>query len=291
MSKIVIITGANTGIGYEATKQLAGKGYHVIMACRNVTKGTKAVQVIRSEIPSASLEVMETDLASFDSIKTFAEAFKATHTACNILINNAGIFVTDHQTTSDGIELQFGVNHLGAFLLTHLMLPLIKASTPARIINVSSIGHYTGKIHFDDLMLEAKYNGLEAYRQSKLANVLFTYELARRLEGSGVTSNCLHPGLIGTSIGSRNNHSWMGWVWRLYKPFMTSAKRGAFTMVKLASDDSLADTTGEYFDDDGEKKRSSELSHDLGISHKLWDVSEQLTGITFGHYPDTLIKD
>ena len=200
--KTVVITGGNTGIGKETAVDLAKRGAKVIVGCRNMEKGKAALKEIQERSGSTDVFLEKLDLASLDSVRKFADSILKRASRLNILINNAGIMMCPYQKTKDGFEMQFGTNHLGHFLLTMLLLELIKKSAPSRIINVSSIGHTlgSGKIHFDDINFERDYTPYEAYFHSKLANVLFTRELSKRLEGSHVTVNSLHPGAVKTDL-------------------------------------------------------------------------------------------
>lgn len=275
-NKVVIITGANSGIGFETVKALAAQGADVVMACRNADRAKTALDEIQDAVPSANIQAMSLDLASFESIKTFAKQFQARYQQLDVLINNAGLFPLTQQTTLDGFEMQFGVNHLGHFLLTHLLLPQLVAAGNARVINVASMLHQLGKIDFNSFKGEQAYRPMKAYGQSKLANVLFTRELARRYAQDGITSFSLHPGGVGTNIAGR------GFIRRnLYKlmgGFM-SPERGAQTSIYLASTPGIEEHSGEYFGDSSNKRHSSKAGQDMLMAKRLWDVSEQLTGL------------
>jgi retinol dehydrogenase 14 len=269
--KVVLVTGANSGIGKETAEGLAGMGATVVMVCRDRERGQSALDEIRSKTGNQSVELMICDLASQAQIRKLAEEFKQKHNRLDVLVNNAGLVLTRRTVTEDGFETTFAVNHLGYFLLTNLLLDVIKQSAPARIVNVASTAHRSGTIDFNDLQGERSYSTMRAYGQSKLANILFTYELARRLEGSGVTVNCLHPGVIGTNIF----RSVLG-LGAMAKLFLKSPKKGAETSIYLATSPEVAQVTGKYFDD---KKvvSSSPESYDKAIAQRLWQVSEQLT--------------
>jgi NAD(P)-dependent dehydrogenase (short-subunit alcohol dehydrogenase family) len=272
--KVIIITGANSGIGRETTRRLAADGHEVLMICRNKVQGEKARSDIVRETQNKKVTLFIADLASFSHIHQMAAEIRKYYQKIDVLINNAGIFVTRRQYTVDGYELQWGVNHLAHYLLTHLLLDLLKNAGEARIINVSSVAHYKGTIHFNDLYLEKNYNGLTAYRQSKLANVLFTFELAERLSGTGVTVNCLHPGMIRTGIGHRNNRHWMGLLWWLYKPWMRRVEEGASVIIKLATDPELKQVTGKYFNSSGQIRDPNPMAFDAEIRKRFWEISE-----------------
>ena len=222
------------------------------------------------------IDLLPSDFTSLRNIRELAELINKRYEKLDVLINNAGIFVTRLQHTHEGYELQWGVNHLAHFLLTQRLLGLLEKSTPSRIINVASKGNYQGTINFEDLNLEKKYNGLVAYRQSKLANVLFTFELAERAKDKGITCNCLHPGMIRTTIGHRNTNHWMGWAWMLMKPFMLPVERGAYSIVKLATEEKLNGVTGKYYDADGSEKVPNPMAFDPVLRKKFWEISETL---------------
>jgi len=279
--KICLITGANTGIGKATAEELARKGATILMVCRNSKKGKLAKAEIIKKTGNNQVNLYIADLSSFTSVREMAEQVISTYSRLDVLINNAGIFYTKFQLTEDGIERQFQVNHLSGFLLTHLLLPILKNAPAARIINVSSIGNYKGDIHFHDLNIEKSYSGLKAYRQSKLANVLFTYELARKLATTKITVNTLHPGVVGTQIGFANNRGLAAIVWWLGSPFMLSDAEGAATSIFLACSDDVKEVSGKYFER-CKSKKSAEKSYDLSLANKLWGVSEKLCGIKKG---------
>ncbi|HLF33340.1 MAG TPA: SDR family oxidoreductase [Cyclobacteriaceae bacterium] len=281
MSKNILITGAGSGLGKETSCRLAAMGYKVIMVCRNLESGEPARQDVISKSGNPDVDLLIADLSSFDGIRNLAGEIYRKYEKLDVLLNNAGVFVTRLNYTRDGHELQWAVNHLAPFLLTGLLIDLLGRSTPSRIITVSSVANYKGLIHFDDPNLEKKYNGLTAYRQSKLANVLFTFELAERIKSRGIKANCLHPGIVRTRFGHRNNHSWMGWLWYSWKPFMFSVKQGAYCMVKLASDPALEGISGKYFDFDGKEKIPNRQALDPLLRNKLWTISESSTGFSY----------
>lgn len=250
--KVVIITGANTGIGKETAVDLARRGAKVYMACRSVERGEEAVQEVINRSRSASVYFRQLDLASLKSVRSFAETFLAEERRLDILINNAGIMACPKYLTEDGFEMQIGVNHMGHFLLTNLLLELVKKSAPSRIVNVSSIAHLYGKINKEDLNSEKSYSPIPAYNQSKLANVLFTRELARRLKDTGVSTYSLHPGVINTELGRHLGDSICGLCTiKIIKPlawiFHKTPKAGAQTTITCAVDPDLEHITGEYF--------------------------------------------
>ena len=226
---------------------------------------------------SRLVELMLADLASLDSVRAFAKCYGESHDSLRVLLNNAGVARLRRSLTVDGVETTFQVNYLSPFLLTNLLLPLLKRSAPSRIVNVSSVSHYGGHIDLGDLQFERGYRVMRAYSRSKLAQVLFTHELARRLEGTGVTANCLHPGTVATNIwgGTLGRASFLGKVTRLFLP---SPEKGASTQVYLASSPEVEEVSGEYFEPDG-KKRSSAESYDEALAKRLWDASAVMVGI------------
>lgn len=274
--RIALVTGANSGMGKATSIALARDGVHVVMACRNQARGEEALQEVRSSSGSEAVDLIQCDLGSMESIEDFCIAFKRTYSHLHILVNNAGVVLPGRHETTDGFELQFGVNHLGHFLLTHRLLDLMISSAPARIINVSSGAHKIGNIHFEDIHLQRKYSISRAYSQSKLANILFTYELANRLQGTQVTANCLHPGAVATSMGINRETGFGTLITRLLKPFFQSPEQGAETAIYLALSGEVAHVTGKYF---YRKKPvpSSKRSYDADYAKRLWALSEQLT--------------
>ncbi len=281
MPKTILITGAGSGLGKESTRQLAAMGNRLIMVCRNPERGEKARKEIMADTGNREIDLLTADFSSLAEIRKLAGEITRNYDKLDVLVNNAGVFVTKRLYTADGHELQWGVNHLAPFLLTGLLLDLLEKSSPSRIITTSSMANYKGRIHFGDINLERNYNGLTAYRQSKLANVLFTAELAEKVISRGITVNCLHPGIVRTSFGHRNNNSWMGWLWYLYKPFMLSIGEGAYCIVKLSTDTALHDVTGKYFDFDGKERVPNKIVFDLPLRKKFWELSEKLAGISF----------
>ena len=292
--KTVVITGANSGIGYEAARQLAAKGAHVVMACRDQAKGRSALQAITAAQPSASVALMELDLADLGSIRRFAEAVRAACPALHVLCNNAGVMAIPHRTTADGFEMQFGTNHLGHFALTGLLLERLLATPSARVVTVSSNAHKWGAMHWDDLQWERSYRKWRAYGQSKLANLLFTYELQRRLvaAGAGLISVACHPGYAATNLqaaGPRMQESSIGEavVEFANRLLAQSAAMGALPTLYATTAPDIRG--GDYIGPDrlGEqwghpkKVRSNARSHDLEAQRRLWDISEHLVGVRY----------
>lgn len=272
--KICLVTGANAGIGKETCFALAEKGAEVVLTARNHPQAAQVRSKIISETGNPNIHLIAADLSSFQEVVKLSEEFQARFDRLDVLINNAGIFLTEYQETTEGFETQWMVNYLAHYLLTRRLLDLLKVSNYARVINVSSNAHLKGRINFEDLNGKKNYNGLQAYAQSKLANLLFTKELAARQMGAGVSSYTLHPGVVNTGIGNKNNNSWMSWIWRLGKPFMISPAKGAATIVYLASTPNLAGLSGLYFVN-SQPHPSSDLSTDNTLASRLWDVSEE----------------
>src|SRR5215217_1244839 len=244
--RVCLITGATSGIGKATAMGLASMGASVVMVARDRSRGEAALAEIKEGSANASVDLMLTDLSSQEDIHRLADEFKDAYPRLDVLVNNAGVIRSKRVTSADGIEMTFAVNHLAYFLLTNLLLDLLKASAPSRIVNVSSAEQRNGTIDFDDLQGEKGYKTAKAYGQSKLANVLFTYELARRLEGTGVTANCLHPGVVGTNLGSGVSGIF-GFMVRALTPLMKSPEKGAETSVYLASSPEVEGLSGRYF--------------------------------------------
>ncbi|CAL4067336.1 unnamed protein product [Meganyctiphanes norvegica] len=278
--KTVIVTGANTGIGLETARDMARRGAKVILACRNMEKCKKARQDIALETRNKHIYCRECDLASQDSIRNFAKMVNESEPSVDILINNAGVMRCKYQTTKEGIELQLGTNHMGHFLLTNLLLDKIKESAPSRIVNVSSVAHLRGKIHFEDLNSVKKYDEGEAYAQSKLANILFTHELAQRLEGKGVTVNAVHPGLVNTELGRHmgfyNSIIATIFVQPLLWIFLKTPTKGAQTTIYAALSPELENVSGKYYSNQLETE-VSEAALDAEAAKRLWMTSERWT--------------
>lgn len=274
---ICVVTGATSGIGKETAVALAKAGATVATVCRTRERGDVAVAEIRRRSGNDAVSLFVADLSSRRAVRAVAAELAAALPRIDVLVNNAGLALRDYIRTEDGFETTFAVNHLAYFLLTRLLQPTLEASAPARVVNVSSEAHRWGAIRFDDLMGERTYDGWKAYAQSKLANVLFTYELARRLEGTGVTANCLHPGLVGTDF-AKAGPTTIRILSRLARPFLRSPAKGAATSVYLASAPGVATVSGQYFAN-RRARRSSKASYDRAVAAKLWGVSERLAGL------------
>jgi retinol dehydrogenase-14 len=273
--KTVLITGATSGIGKATAMGLASMGASVVMVGRDRGRGEAAMADIKENSGNASVGLMLADLSSQEQIRRLAHEIKEAYPRLDVLINNAGVIRSERITTAAGLETTFAVNHLAYSLLTNLLLDRLKAGAPSRIVNVASGEQRNGTIDFDDLQGEKGYKGAKAYSQSKLATVLFTYELARRLEGTGVTANCLHPGVVGTNLGSGVSGAF-GFVVRALTPLMKSPEKGAQTSIYLASSPEVEGLSGRYFVKKAEA-RSSNVSYDERIARRLWEVSAELT--------------
>ena len=287
--RTAVVTGANTGIGFEAAAVLAQRGAVTILACRDTGKAERAAARLSAAAPQATVSVVRLDLASLDSVRAAAEQIRASHERLDLLINNAGLMMPPHGTTADGFELQFGTNHLGHFALTGLLLDRMLTAAGSRVVTVSSNGHRTGRINFADLQSERRYGRITAYAQSKLANLMFTYELERRLRAAGAETIALaaHPGSAGTELVRHVP----GVLQTVYSAagglFKQSAAMGALPTLRAATDP--AARGGEYYGPGGfgqltgypVRVSSNSRSHDEAAQRRLWAESERLTGVTF----------
>jgi NAD(P)-dependent dehydrogenase (short-subunit alcohol dehydrogenase family) len=289
--RIAVITGANTGLGYETATALAAKGAHVVLAVRNTDKGKDAAARITSAHQGAAVDVQKLDLTSLDSVRQAADELRSRHDTIDLLINNAGVMMTPKGTTQDGFELQFGTNHLGHFAFTGLLLDRLLPVPGSRVVTVSSVGHRFARngIRFDDLQWEKDYSRVGAYGQAKLANLMFTYELQRRLQGTNTIAAAAHPGGSRTEL-TRNLPWVVGAVSGLLEPLFQGADMGALPTLRAATDPGVIG--GQYFGPDGFGEQrgypkvvaSSQASHDIDAQRRLWTVSEQLTGVEFPVY-------
>ncbi|XP_029943589.1 retinol dehydrogenase 12-like [Salarias fasciatus] len=277
--KTVVITGANTGIGKETAIDLSKRGARVIIACRDMEKAKAAVKEIIESSGNDNVLCKKLDLSDTKSIREFAEGINQDEAKLNILINNAGVMVCPYGKTADGFEMQIGVNHLGHFLLTYLLLDLIKKSAPARIVTVSSLAHSWGSIYLDDINSEKSYDKSKAYSQSKLANVLFTRSLAKRLEGTGVTTYSLHPGVVQTDLFRHLNGPQRCFM-KVVSPFTKNSVQGAQTTIYCAVEPKLANETGGYYSDCAPTSPSRKAKNDE-LAQKLWDLSCNMLSITW----------
>jgi NAD(P)-dependent dehydrogenase (short-subunit alcohol dehydrogenase family) len=282
--RVAVITGANTGLGYETAAALAAKGAHVVLAVRDLDKGKTAANLITQHDPGASVALQELDLTSLDSIRAAAEQLRSDHDHIDLLINNAGVMFTPKSTTKDGFELQFGTNHLGHFAITGLLLDRVLAVPGSRVVTVSSIGHRAGRLRFDDLQWKRGYSRTGAYGRSKLANLLFTYEMQRRLTGTNTIAVAAHPGASRTEL-VRHTPPSLRVVTGLFELISQDAAMGALPTLRAATDPGVLG--GQYFGPGGFAEQrgypkvvaSNARSHDVELQQRLWAVSEELTGV------------
>ncbi|OBG69820.1 MULTISPECIES: SDR family NAD(P)-dependent oxidoreductase [unclassified Mycobacterium] len=287
--RVAVITGANTGLGYETAAALADRGARVVLAVRNLDKGKDAAARITAGSPHAEVALQELDLTSLDSIRAAAAQLKADYDHIDLLINNAGVMYTPKETTKDGFEMQFGTNHLGHFALTGLLLDRLLPVAGSRVVTVSSMGHrILADIHFDDLQWERSYNRVAAYGQAKLANLLFTYELQRRLAPRGTTiAVAAHPGGSNTELGRYTPAAFRPLVNVFFSVIAQDAAMGALPTLRAATDPGVLG--GQYYGPDGlgetrgypKLVSSSAKSHDVDVQRRLWAVSEELTGVVY----------
>jgi NAD(P)-dependent dehydrogenase (short-subunit alcohol dehydrogenase family) len=274
--KICLITGATAGIGKETARGLAKLGATLVLAGRSPQKTETVAREIEAGGKGGKVDWLVADLSSMEEVRRAAQEFRQRHDRLDVLINNAGAIYMNRQESVDGLEKTFALNHLSYFLLTNLLLDIFKASTPARIVNVSSGANFSGRVKFDDLQLKKGYSGWRAYSQSKLMNVLFTYELARRLEGSAVTANVLHPGFVATNFG-RSNGGLFNWIFRLAQVTALTPEKGAETSIYLASSPEVEGISGKYYDNK-RTVHSAAASYDQDAAKRLWEISLALTG-------------
>jgi NAD(P)-dependent dehydrogenase (short-subunit alcohol dehydrogenase family) len=273
--KVCMVTGATAGIGKVTALELAKLGATVVVVGRDAAKGEATVAEIKSASGNGDLHFLRCDFASQASVRALAAAYKAKFDRLHVLVNNAGAILGEHRTTEDGLEATFATNHIGYFLLTDLLLDVLKASAPARIVNVASEAHRSSKLDFDDLQFQRRgYAPMAAYGASKLANIAWSAELARRLEGTGVTSNSLHPGVIASNFG-QTGPGWMRFGLKLVTPFLTTPEKGAATTLYLATSPEAEGVTGKYFKN---KKPATPTAQarDPETGRRLWTVSEAL---------------
>ncbi len=277
--KICMVTGANSGIGKATALALAEMGATVVMVCRDRARGEEARSEITTKSRNNAVDLLQADLSSQQSIRQLVGNFQHHYTHLHVLINNAGAaFPGRRRETVDGLEMTFAVNYLAPFLLTNLLLDLLTASAPARIVNVSSAAHKSGSIQLDDLQAEKLYRPLRTYPQAKLAVVLFTYELARRLQGTGVTANCLHPGFVATNFAQSDVGPAVRPLVKLIGSFGANPQEGAKTSIYLASSPDVEGVTGTYFVK-SMPKRSASISYDESLQRQLWEQSAKLVNL------------
>ncbi len=276
--KVCIVTGSNSGIGKETALALAGMGAFVVLAVRNRERGERARSEIIEETGNQATDLMICDVSSIESIRRFAKEFKEKYDRLDVLINNAGAVFSKRQATPDGVEMTLAVNYLGPFLLTLELLPLLKASAPSRVINLSSGMHGTGKIDFDDLQSENGYRGMRTYANAKLMVTTITYEWARRLDGTGVAVNAVEPGFVATNLGRNSGSLISSIMFGLVRPIQINPRKGAETSVYVATSDDLEGVTGKCFAKLKEKP-PSKISYDREIQRRLWDSTVDLLGV------------
>ncbi len=282
---VCLVTGANGGIGLETARALATRGATVVMAGRDAAKIDRAVAEVTRTAPAGRAEPLVCDLASRRSVREAAEQFRTRHARLDLLINNAGLYLSDRRTTEDGFEATMGINHLGHFLLTHLLRDRLFASSAARVVNVASNAHRAAKqFDPDDLRAERwAYGGVRAYAESKLANVLYTRELARRWSGRGVRVNAVHPGVVNSRIAADGDaRGLIRLLWDLGRPFMLTPADGAKTTIHVATSDEGGAVSGRYFARSAQV-RPSKFALDDGLAARLWEASEQAVGVTASH--------
>lgn len=277
--KTVLVTGATGGIGKATAIGLARLGARVAITGRDMARANAAATDIRAVANNAAVDAFAADLSSQTEVRRLAREVLDRYPRLDVLVNNVGGFWAHRHLTADGLEHTFALNHLAPFLLTNLLMDRLIASSPARIVTVASGAHTTGRIDFDDLQGERNYSGQRAYNASKLANVMFTYELARRLRGSGVTATVLHPGVVSTAFGAEDQAAFFTILSPLIRPFLKSAAQGAATSIYLASSPQENGVTGVYFSN-SKAKRSSKSSYDTAAARHLWEISTDLVGLT-----------
>ena len=276
--RVCVVTGPTRGIGRATVDGLAALGATLVFVCRRREVGDEVAAEVVSKAPIRKPLVIEADLSSLAAVRAAAAAIQAEHGEVHVLINNAGVVARERDTTVDGLETQLAVNHLAPFLLTRLLLPQLRAGAPSRVVTVSSTTHHGAVIDFDDLQSERSYDSAEVYAATKLMNVLFTYELARRLRGSGVTANCLHPGAVATRLlADYMRIPVVGGA--LARTFGATPEQGADTVIYLAASPEVASVTGRYYSN-RRATRSSPASYDEQLARRLWDASERLTGLS-----------
>ncbi|WP_310831831.1 SDR family oxidoreductase [Paenibacillus pedocola] len=280
--KTVLVTGGNSGMGLATTIEMARRGAKVIMACRSQRRGEEALVEARRQSGSDDITLMLCDLASFQSIRSFAEHFLTEYPVLDVLINNAGVVTVKRELTADGFEMDLGVNHLGHFLLTNLLLDPLKAAEQGRIVVVASGAYKIGRLHLDNHTLSRGFNPAKAYARSKLANILFTRELAARLQGTAVTANAVHPGAVGTSIGVNRETGFGRSVLKLLSYFFLTPEQGADTAIYLATAPELSRVTGQYYYRRQIQQLSPRATNEQEAAH-LWQWSLEQTGLSREH--------
>ncbi|XWN36481.1 MAG: SDR family oxidoreductase [Balneola sp.] len=277
-NKLCVITGANSGIGFETAKALANKGAYIVMVCRNEEKAINSKNVILESVPDAGIAIVLCDFSIQKEIRLAADEITSRYKKIDVLINNHGFIASERWETVDGLEGTFAVNHIGYFLFTHLLLDNIKAAKNGRIVNVASDAHRAGEFDPQNLQLEENFSPMKAYGNSKLFNILFTKELAERIKDTQVTANCLHPGVVRSNFG-KSGQWWISMFYKVFGAFMTSNKEGAETSVYLASSEEVENVNGAYFKN---KKAVAprKQARDMDAAKQLWEISEELCDLT-----------
>jgi NAD(P)-dependent dehydrogenase (short-subunit alcohol dehydrogenase family) len=281
IKSIAIVTGANSGMGFVTTQSLALKGYHVVMVCRNEQKANAAKDVILNEQPDASLDVIIGDLSDIRAVQKITSKIVQQYDKIDVLVNNAGLYISERKTSVDGFELTFANNHLGYFLMAQGLIPLLEKSKEPRIVNVASEANQYGKLDWENIQLEKGFSAILAYSNSKLYNILFTFELAKRLANKKITVNCMHPGGVNTNfaIGAKGIAGFifgkLGWLLR-------TPQKGAETIIWLASSNELKDVTGKYFCDKKEIK-AKKIAYDESACKKFWEYTENCIKTSINH--------
>ncbi len=279
--RVCLVTGATSGIGLVTARVLAERGADVTLLARNPAKAEAVVAAIKEQTGNPNISALIADLSVRAQARHAADEFRARHERLHVLVNNAGaVFFGRRRESADGIEMTLALNHLAPFLLTNLLLETLKASAPARVVTVASAAHTGAHIPFDDLWHRRRYFAFGVYGETKLANILFTYELARRLDGTGVTANALHPGFVASNFGHGETRLW-NMAFTLARPFAISTERGAQTSIYLASSPEVEGVSGRYFANQ-RPVRSSRAAYDRAAARRFWEVSEQLTGLAAG---------
>ncbi len=273
--KHCLVTGATGGIGLVAARELARQGASVTLVGRNPKKTQETVQALRQELGSQAIQGLVGDMSCMADARRVAREYAANNSRLDVLLNNAGAYFGTRMVTKDGYEMTFALNHLGYYALTRDLLELLKRSAPSRVVNVSSGAQSLGRLNFDDLQQEQRFSGQQAYNNSKLANVMFTFELARKLQGTGVTATCLHPGVVATNFGKDNPTTFLKFLIAVAGPFMLTPEQGADTPVWLASSPEADGLTGKYFVKRKER-RVNRQAMDAAACARLWEISEQL---------------
>ncbi|MDQ3362088.1 MAG: SDR family oxidoreductase [Actinomycetota bacterium] len=274
--KVALVTGGTSGIGKATATALAAMGADVVVVGRNPERGERAAAEIRAQT-GGTVDLALADLSSQAGVRSLAEEFRRRYDRLDVLVNNAGLVQSTRTETPDGIETTFAINHLAPFLLTNLLLDVLEESAPSRVVTVSSEAERWGNIDFDDLQSKKKYRGFPVYGMTKLANIMFTYELAGRLKGTGVTATCMHPGAVNTRFGT-NNSGPMTILFRLFKPFMRTPEQGADTLIWLASSPEVEGASGRYYSD-RKPIEPKKIAQDPEARRRLWEESERLTGL------------